>query len=188
MNTMDATNATNAPEVHQALRTLTALRSRHLAFVRRRLSHRAEPEDILQIALLRASRHLDELREGDKIEAWFWRILRNTIADENERAQRDVALLQRVHRETETISTPADTSTCTCSLGVLETLKPEYRDVIQRNDVDEEPLDHIASDAGITLNNATVRLHRARKAMRQALVEHCGACSTSSCQHCSCDG
>ena len=45
----------------------------------------------------------------------------------------------------------------------------------------------LADGLGITVNNASVRLHRARRAMRDALCEHCGTDSLRSCQDCPCE-
>lgn len=161
-------------------------RAKHLAFVRR-MAPRAEPEDVLQLALLRAARHLDDIREGDRLEAWFWRILRNTIADENERLARETVLLAQVRQGLDEIS-PQEAASCACSLGVLQQLKPEYAEILRRADIDELPMEQLAHHLGITLNNATVRLHRARKAMRDALLEHCGTDSVRACQNCGCEG
>lgn len=85
-------------------------RAKHLAFVRR-MAPSVEPEDVLQLALLRAARHLDDVREGDRLEAWFWRILRNTIADENERLAREHLLLTQVRQGLDEIS-PQEVASC----------------------------------------------------------------------------
>lgn len=144
------------------------------------MAPRTDPEDVLQLALLRAARHLDGVREGDKLEAWFWRILRNTIADENERLAREKNLRLLVRQGIDEV-TPQEIATCACSLGVLQQLRPEYAELLRRADIDEQPVEYIAAEFGLTLNNTTVRLHRARKAMRDALLNHCGTTSLRSC-------
>ena len=45
-----------------------------------------------------------------------------------------------------------------------------------------------AEDLGITPNNATVRLHRARKALKRELERSCGTCATHGCLDCGCGG
>jgi RNA polymerase sigma-70 factor (ECF subfamily) len=182
---MTDVSASNRQLARDVLLVIARDRSRHLAFVRKRLEHQADPEDILQLALLQAARHLDELRNSEKVEAWFWRVLRNTISDENQRVARENTLIQQL-AATETEASPQQVAVCACSLGVLETLKPEYRNLIQRVDIDEQSLTKVAPELGISANNATVRLHRARKAMREALVDHCGTDSMRACQHCAC--
>jgi RNA polymerase sigma-70 factor (ECF subfamily) len=45
-----------------------------------------------------------------------------------------------------------------------------------------------AEAAGITPNNASVRLFRAREALRQQLQRSCGTCAEHGCLDCSCGG
>ena len=73
------------------------------------------------------------------------------------------------------------------SLGQLDRIRPEYADMLRRVDIDEERLPEVASSLGITVNNATVRLHRARKALRDQLRSFCGVDSLRACLDCSCD-
>jgi RNA polymerase sigma-70 factor (ECF subfamily) len=170
-----------------AWRTLVSKRADHLAFLRRRLPPSAHPdaEDILQLASMNAARHLDQLRAGEQLEPWFWRIVRNTLIDELRRSGRERDIVAAL-----AIDTPPSVAreTCGCSLDVLARLRPDYREVLRRADVDEEPIEAVAVGLGITVNNAAVRLHRARKAMRAALLDHCGSASLRSCQDCRCEG
>ncbi|MFO0661470.1 MAG: sigma-70 family RNA polymerase sigma factor [Polyangiaceae bacterium] len=178
--------APNRQLARDVLLVIARDRSRHLAFVRKHLRHHADPEDVLQLALIQAARHLEDLRDSEKVDAWFWRVLRNTITDETRRVARENTLIQRL-AATETEANPQQIALCACSLGVLETLKLEYRGLLRRVDIDDLSLAEAAKELGVSTNNATVRLHRARKAMREALLEHCGTDSTSACQECPCE-
>ena len=60
---------------------LAEQRSAFLAFARTRVRSGADADDLLQQALLKAAERLDKLRDGERLEAWFYRVLRNTIAD-----------------------------------------------------------------------------------------------------------
>src|SRR5688572_32346081 len=73
------------------------------------------------------------------------------------------------------------------SHGQLERIRPEYADVLRRVDIEEEPLSSVAEALGITVNNATVRLHRARKAFREQLQAFCGTASMRACLDCACN-
>lgn len=48
------------------------------------------------------------------------------------------------------------------------------------------PLQKVAKALGITTNNATVRLHRARRALKRELERSCGICATHGCLDCTC--
>lgn len=78
-------------------------------------------------------------------------------------------------------------SVCGCSLGVLETLRPDYANILRRIDVDGEPLEDTARALSIAPNNAKVRLHRARRSMRAALLSFCGTDSARACLTCDCE-
>lgn len=75
---------------------------------------------------------------------------------------------------------------CQCVSGVLDTLKPDYRDVLQAVDLKGRSVAEYAEAQGTTPNNAGVRLHRARKAAAKRLTEVCGACAEHKCLDCTC--
>jgi RNA polymerase sigma-70 factor (ECF subfamily) len=56
-------------------------------YIRARVSDHATAEDILQDAFVKIHRKLPTLRAGERLEAWVWRITRNTIADHFRRAR-----------------------------------------------------------------------------------------------------
>ena len=67
-----------------------------------------------------------------------------------------------------------ESAVCACMKDLIGTLKQEYADILGKAELDLIPIDTIAQEAGITPNNAMVRLHRARKALHARLVESCG--------------
>lgn len=172
-----------APEI---LASLLARRAELLAFARARLRSEADAEDVLQQALVKAATHLDAIRDAERGTAWFYRILRNTLADFRAAAARQSNGLERFAREA-IDAAPAESASCACSLGVLEGLRPEHARVLRRVDLDEAPLAEVAAELRITENATKVRLHRARKAMRAALLALCGSNSLRACLACPCD-
>jgi RNA polymerase sigma-70 factor (ECF subfamily) len=81
---------------------------------------------------------------------------------------------------------PHEVGNCACSVALLAELPPAYADILTRVDVREEPVEAVALELGVTVNNATVRLHRARKALRDRLAACCGCKSAQECQSCRC--
>lgn len=167
------------------LAQLVAKRPRFLAFVRARVPV-ADAEDLLQQALLRAASRLDSVRDGDRVDAWFYRLLRNAIADYHAECTRGEARLEDLVREAEA-EPSVEASACRCSLGVLETLPAQYAAIVRRVDIDELSMAEIATELGISVNNAKVRLHRARISLREALLAFCGTSSVKACLTCGCD-
>jgi RNA polymerase sigma-70 factor (ECF subfamily) len=75
---------------------------------------------------------------------------------------------------------------CRCVGHLAETLKPDYAAAIRRVDVDGVAVQAFAAEAGITSNNASVRLHRAREALRAQVRAACGTCADHGCLDCTC--
>jgi RNA polymerase sigma-70 factor (ECF subfamily) len=160
-----------------------------VAFVRRRAGHLVDPEDVLQQASVRAIAKSEQLREAEHVRAWLFRIVRNVLADElraiglpvvdrEQQLEDAAAATEREEREP---------SVCKCSLEVAKSLKPEYAQILERVVVEDVPVTKLAAELGVTANNAMVRLHRARKALRSKLEEHCGTTSPRSCLDCGCE-
>jgi RNA polymerase sigma-70 factor (ECF subfamily) len=85
-----------------------------------------------------------------------------------------------------TIEPEIKNSVCQCVNGLLPALKPEYAGLLERVDMHGDSVNAVAAEIGITLNNATVRLHRARRALKERLERCCGSCATQGCSDCTC--
>lgn len=168
------------------VRELMADRAAFLAFLRARSPSPADAEDVFQQSLLKAAQHAGDVRDPERTRAWFFQILRRTLADEHARAAAAAAKLAALGPATEE-PVPEERPICGCCLGRLEELRADYADILRRVDLAEESLAEVAAALGITVNNATVRLHRARKALREQLRAFCGTDSARACADCGCD-
>ena len=169
--------------------TLLETRRQFLAFLERRLDNRALAEDILQTAYLRALENSGALRASESAVAWFYRILRNAIIDHYRRRTTESAALTRwaAELETETTLDPAlFQTTCACITRALDSMSPSYAALLREVDLAENPLADYAARHGINSRNAAVRAHRARTALRNQLIDCCGACATHGCLDCTC--
>ena len=75
---------------------------------------------------------------------------------------------------------------CGCVTQLLPTLKPEYAEALRDVDLEEMSVKAYAEKRGITANNASVRLHRSREALRRQVQRSCGTCADHGCLDCSC--
>jgi RNA polymerase sigma-70 factor (ECF subfamily) len=64
-----------------SIASLIELHNRFLKFLRPPVGDLATAEDILQSAFVKAMEHGAELRKGESVVAWFYRILRNAVTD-----------------------------------------------------------------------------------------------------------
>jgi len=171
-----------------SVEAMLAQREELLRFVRSRVESDAAAEEILQTALLRGVEHAAELREDESAVAWIYRALRNAVVDHYRRRDAAGRALASMHEEEASTEVPPDEKprACACVRTLARSLKPEYASILEQVDVEERSLGEVAAETGITANNATVRLHRARKALREAVLTTCRSCATHGCVDCTC--
>lgn len=165
-------------------------RNAFLAFLERRTGSRAVAEDILQEAFSRGLDRLATLRSEESAVAWFYRVLRNAVVDYHRRQSAATRALESFSAELSEAEEPAGDvaeAVCKCVIRLADTLKPEYADALRRIEVDGVPVKSFAAEAGISANNAAVRVFRAREALRRQVVASCGACATHGCLNCTCE-
>jgi RNA polymerase sigma factor (sigma-70 family) len=191
LNVVGARDTLTAVDPNAAV--VEALVRRHrdelVAFVRRRAGHLVDPDDVVQHASVRAIAKADRLRDPARGRAWLFRITRNQLADELRRLQVptvppvDDGSVEALRDEMPL----AEGHACRCAIALTDALKPEYAAVLRRVVLDETPMSALADELGVTTNNLTVRLHRARKALRERLAEHCRTETLRACLSCVCD-
>ena len=161
-----------------------------LAFVERRVESRAAAEDILQEAFVRGLERGEGVQD-EKVVAWFYRVLRNAVIDHYRRRSTSARAMEAWGREFTDVQEPDAAlreEICGCVSVLLATLKPEYREALRFVDLEDGKLGELAQRAGITAENAAVRVHRARKALRHQVEQACGTCAEHGCFDCHCDG
>jgi RNA polymerase sigma-70 factor (ECF subfamily) len=160
-----------------------------LAFLDRRLGDRALAEDILQDAFVKSLEKEADARDETSSVAWFYRTLRNAVIDHYRRSGTRNRALESLARELDGAAEPPPElrdEICGCVSRLASTLKPEYEAAIRRVDVEGAPVQDFAAEAGITPNNASVRVFRAREALRKQVKTSCGTCAEHGCLECSC--
>lgn len=161
-----------------------------LRYFRRRLGRPEDAEDAFQdfcLKVIRAKRTPDD---GDMIDAWLGRILRNTLIDHYRRyasRQRGEAAYERELQVTaHGVEADQEGRACPCIHEALPTLKPEYAEILRRAFFAEEPRVRIADELGLSSNNLGVRLHRARRALKHKLEQTCASCCDGGFLSCDC--
>jgi RNA polymerase sigma-70 factor (ECF subfamily) len=174
------------PTSSTALDAILSERAQFRAFLISRLGNEADADDVLQNALAKALRTASEVRDEQKIVAWFYQVLRNALADytreRGARAVRDDAWAADRESQDEELEKVA----CRCVEALIHRLKPREAELVRRIELANEPVAEAARTVGISANNASVTLHRARKRLRESLEEFCGECSAGACLDCDC--
>lgn len=173
-----------------SLEALARERQRALKYLVQRVGSRETAEEILHSAYLKAFQSLRFLRCEEHATAWFYRIVRSAAADHFRRLRREKGALESYRRETvgKAAREVIRGFRGRCVLAALDRLRPDYREALVRVAIEGLDPSDWATSLGITANNARVRTHRARRALRRELVRICGPCAERRCIECPCRG
>lgn len=164
-------------------------RGKFLNFIRSFIHDPDEAEEIVQRASLKIVARAATLRDPARPQAWIYRLLRNEISDHFRRlsiqSKRTAEMLENLSAaESDRQFDPP--RLCPCAQKELAALRPNYSDALQAMEMGEEPIAVYARRKSISLNSATVLLHRARKSLRTRLQARCGTCAGPGCFDCGC--
>jgi RNA polymerase sigma factor (sigma-70 family) len=168
--------------------TLLESRGALLGYVRKKVNDPALAEDILQESLVKAIKAAPTLREDEKLLAWFYRILDNSVTDYYRRRQFEQRTFEPV-RDDESggaVDPEEFAAVCGCLRGLLGTMKPDYAELIEELELGDGDPEAVAERMGITRNNLKVKRHRARTQLRERLEQTCRSCAKHGCLDCSC--
>ena len=141
----------------------------------RRLRSLSDAEDVAQAFALKALERADQLRDPLAVRGWLRRVFETTLVDHcrgrGRRREREIPFDLHLHDKIEhgdgADQPPFDPEHVVARL--LPRLKPEYADIVRKMDILDRPRSDVAGELGITVNNLTVRLHRARSALRDQI-------------------
>lgn len=176
-----------APATRDTAARLAEQHSRFLQFLRARVGDLATAEDILQAAYLKALERGAQLRSAESSIAWFYRVLRNAIIDHyRQQSVRARAMNEWAANWSEAWEPELRAEVCSCIVEAVSALKPQYRAAIEQVDLGGESVEAFARAQRTTPNNASVRLHRARKAVARHITAICGVNAIDECLDCTC--
>jgi RNA polymerase sigma-70 factor (ECF subfamily) len=153
---------------------LTAWQKHHAevkGYLVRRVPDPGVAEDLLQEVFLKAMRQGQAFCELDNARAWLFQVARNAWVDHVRLDKGTVPLPEDLVDEKESMA-PVD-ELAGCVERTLSALSPEDGDVIRQCDLDGVTLKSYADANGLTLPAVKSRIQRARRRMRDRMVENC---------------
>ena len=147
-----------------------------------------DAEDIAQDVFDKINRNLGAFRGQSKLSTWIYRIATNTAIDRMRSAahkyaqgcttidEADDARPENggvAHKEAAADQTLIRKEMSECVLEFIDKLPPDDRTVIVLSEIEGLTNKEIADIIGISLDNAKIRLHRARARLRTLLNKGC---------------
>lgn len=178
-----------AEDAAAPLATLLDNHRAFLGFLERRVGDRALAEDILQDAFIKLIHRPDQAPVDEGVIPWFYRTLRNAAIDRFRRQGTANRALGAFARELEVQASPdreMEAEICGCVARLADSLKPEYAEALRAIEMNGTPVKAFAEQHGLSASNASVRVHRAREALKKRVIESCGTCAEHGCRNCNC--
>lgn len=136
-------------------------------------------EDLTQETFIKAYKRLDSVEDVSKIKSWLMRIAYNLCLDHFRTASKNrFACVENIEEVFQANILPVakqlerdEMSACVQEKMLL--LSQSHRTILYLFDIAGLTHDEIAEVLKINVSNVRVRLHRARKGLREILKEHC---------------
>ena len=129
------------------------------------LGDRDEAEDAINDAALRAWQHVSSLREPERFEAWFSRIVVNVCRDRLQHRQRPAVLTFEPSTATDPFALSVERDALREALAALT---PEHRAVIALHYLEGLTAEQIAADLDTPVGTVKSRLHYGLAELRAA--------------------
>lgn len=150
-----------------------------LNFLERYVGDRAVAEDLLQETLIRMNKGFASFAGRSSIKTWAFAIASRVAADYLRRPERKAAIV-----ELDETHDPADPDAAAderivvaemndCIRRVIDSLPDTYRTALILHDIEGLSAEQTAEVSDCTTATAKIRIHRARRRLKQALANQC---------------
>ena len=125
-------------------------------------------EDLVQTVFLNVHRHLLNLREPDRFQAWLHALVRNAVRSHHRRRLVQLRLEDALQYEAD-VSTESHRDMCRAIRTALESLSPEHRQVIAHHYFKGYSYAETADLLDLSIDTVRGRLKRARARLKKEL-------------------
>ena len=142
-------------------------------FVIKHVSNVDTAEDILQKVFIKVHSHLDTLREEKKLQNWIYRVTRNAIID-HYRSQKPMAKLpETLPAVQDSAKDEAKNELNQCIKNLVNNLPEKHREALILTEYQGLTRKEMAQNLGISLSGAKSRVQRAKRMLKNILLERC---------------
>jgi RNA polymerase sigma-70 factor (ECF subfamily) len=158
------------------------LRARLHGFVGRRVGNSEDAEDIVQDVFVRMQHNIDTLSSADRLDAWAFRIARNTIADHYRSSDRRYLTREAAAKVMDGLGADgvggeppndARAEMARCIAPMVRGLPDDYRRAIELTELEGMTQAAAAERLGLSVPGAKSRVQRGRARLRAMLLRCC---------------
>jgi RNA polymerase sigma-70 factor, ECF subfamily len=156
-------------------------RERLRAFVARRISNPADVDDIVQWVFLQMHRSQGEIRHHERVHAWLYRTARRAVADYYRSGARRWEVPAGDVLDLDELTPPPNrghdadgvAEVAACLAPVVDRLSPADREAIVLTELQGRRLADAAVATGLSLSGMKSRVQRARRRLRDKVLDCC---------------
>lgn len=151
-------------------------------YLRHYASDRSVADDLLQETLVRISHGLSNFEGRSNLRTWAFAIATRVATDYFRRPEHRVKIVDILDLEdseelaideTAIDEKLANGAMAACIREVVDSLPEDYRAALVLHDLEEMTARQVAEICGIPISTVKIRIHRARKRLREALKTQC---------------
>lgn len=143
----------------------------------RLVGNRATADDLLQETLLKIARALPDFEGRSSVKTWAFTIATRVATDHFRRPQNRARMVEI--DEAAQVDEPVSDQRLvidemnSCVREVIDSLPEDYRAALVLHDLEGQTAAQVAEIAGCSVATAKIRIHRARRRLKQALDQEC---------------
>ncbi len=143
-------------------------------FILSKVHDEAIADDILQEVFIKIHAKIDQLNDDTKIQSWIYQITRNLIVDYFRGIKKESKKAQYQFENTEEDATgEIMTEAMSDMITMMDELSPQYCEALCLTELEGMSQKAYAEKIGISYTAAKARVQRARKALKDALMNCC---------------
>jgi RNA polymerase sigma-70 factor (ECF subfamily) len=146
-------------------------------YLERLSGNRTTADDLLQDTLLKIARALPGFEGRSSVKTWAFTIATRVATDHFRRPQNRVQMVD-IDETPQVLDAEIDQQLVvdemsSCVREVIESLPEDYRTALVLHDLEGQTAAQVSEIAGCSIPTAKIRIHRARRRLKQALNEEC---------------
>ena len=144
-------------------------------FIKKRVVNEQDADDIFQEIYLKIHQNLGNVMNEDKLQAWIYRVARNTITEYYRRNHNkfEIKDLTEDLASSKDEELSSNTEIAACLKVMVDSLPEKYKQAIVLTEFQNMTQKELSEKLGISISGAKSRVQRARKMLKEMLLGCC---------------